>query len=226
MHIEPGLVDSTKIVLSYATAATAAIYTVKQMANDIHSRGVISLTLRMITCTALVFSFFQLMPHYRAGVSEVHFIFGSTLFLLFGSAPAAVGMAAGLFLQGALFVPVDLPQYGMNVTTLIAPLLLVSALANKIIATDTAYVDLTYRQTFALSGAYQAGIVTWVGFWVLYGQGFSLATVSSIASFASAYIAVIMVEPLVDAGVLSIAKMLNKNSVMFTSRLHSGAAQN
>ncbi len=223
MHIEPGLVDSSKMVLSYATAAAAAIYTIKQMANDVTSRGVVSLTLRMVISTALVFTFFQVMPHYRAGVSEVHFIFGSTLFLLFGSAPAAVGMAAGLFLQGALFEPIDLPQFGMNVTTLIAPLLLVSGLANKIVSPKTAYADLTYRQTFALSSVYQAGIVTWVSFWVIYGQGMSMATVSSLASFASAYIAVIMVEPLVDAVVLSTAKMFKKNSAIFSYRLYSGA---
>lgn len=223
MHIEPGLVDSSKMVLSYATAAAAAIYTIKQMASDVTSRGVVSLTLRMVISTALVFAFFQVMPHYRAGVSEVHFIFGSTLFLLFGSAPSAVGMAAGLFLQGALFEPIDLPQFGMNVTTLIAPLLLVSSLANKIVSPKTAYADLTYRQTFALSSVYQAGIVTWVSFWVIYGQGMSMATVSSLASFASAYIAVIMVEPLVDAVVLSTAKMFKKNSAIFSYRLYSEA---
>ncbi|ANQ23776.1 cobalt transporter [Vibrio natriegens] len=221
MHIEPGLVDSSKIALSYVTAGAVSIYTIKQIAKDALSRGVVSLALRMVISTAMVFSFFQIMPHYSAGVSEVHFIFGSTLFLLFGSAPAAVGMAAGLFLQGALFEPIDLPQFGMNVTTLIAPLLLVSGLANKIVSPNTAYVDLTYRQTFALSSVYQAGIVSWVSFWVILGQGMSMATVSSLATFASAYVAVIMVEPLVDAVVLNTAKTLKKNSAVFSYRLYS-----
>ncbi len=223
MHIEPGLVDSSKIALSYVTAGAVSIYTIKQIAKDALSRGVVSLALRMVISTAMVFSFFQIMPHYSAGVSEVHFIFGSTLFLLFGSAPAAVGMAAGLFLQGALFEPIDLPQFGMNVTTLIAPLLLVSGLANKIVSPNTAYVDLTYRQTFALSSVYQAGIVSWVSFWVILGQGMSMATVSSLATFASAYVAVIMVEPLVDAVVLNTAKTLKKNSAVFSYRLYSKA---
>jgi hypothetical protein len=33
-------------------------------------------------------------------VSEVHFILGSTLFLMFGAAPAAFGLAIGLLTQG------------------------------------------------------------------------------------------------------------------------------
>ena len=40
------------------------------------------------------------LPHFPVGVSEVHFILGSTLFLLFGAAPAAIGLALGLLIQG------------------------------------------------------------------------------------------------------------------------------
>jgi hypothetical protein len=92
-------------------------------------------------------------------VSEVHFILGSTLFLIFGAAPAAFGLALGLLLQGVLFAAGDLPQYFINVTTLLVPLFAVTAMAKRIIAPNTAYIDLTYTQALKLSTTCQAGVV-------------------------------------------------------------------
>ncbi|HWL19516.1 MAG TPA: energy-coupling factor ABC transporter permease, partial [Bradyrhizobium sp.] len=146
MHIEPGIVDGTKIVLSYATATAACGYAAKLAAQTVREQGSASFALRASATTALVFAFFEMLPHFSVGVSEVHFIFGSTLFLIFGAAPAAFGLALGLLLQGLFFVPSDLPQYGMNVTTLLVPLFAIGALADRIVARDTAYVDLFYRQ--------------------------------------------------------------------------------
>ena len=122
MHIEPGLVADGKIWLSYLTAAGAAGYGLKLAWNMARENGVLSLGLRSVATTALVFAFFEVLPHYPVGVSEVHLILGSTLFLLFGAAPAAIGLALGLLIQGLFFAPFDLPQYGMNVTTLRVPL--------------------------------------------------------------------------------------------------------
>src|SRR6201997_2981069 len=222
MHIEPGIVDGTKIVLSYATAATAAGYADYLAVESAREKGVVSLAARTVATTALVFSFFEVLPHFSVGVSEVHFIFGSTLFLLFGAAPAAFGLALGLLLQGLFFVPTDLPQYGMNVTTLLVPLFAINALAARIIARDTAYVDLKYRQALSLSTAYQAGIVAWVAFWAIYGRGLGAENVSSIAIFAGSYILVIVVEPLVDLAVLALAKSLRGvlDGGLVTPRLH------
>src|SRR6266702_7849723 len=138
MHIEPGIVDGTKIVLSYATAAAAGGYTMKLAAQTVREQGGASFALRAIATAALVFFFFELLPHFSVGVSEVHFIFGSTLFLVFGAAPAAFGLALGLLLQGLFFVPSDLPQYGMNVTTLLVPLFVIQALAQRVIPRNTA----------------------------------------------------------------------------------------
>jgi len=225
MHIEPGIVDGTKIVLSYATAATAGAYAIKLAATSARERGVVSLAVRTAATTALVFSFFEILPHFSVGVSEVHFIFGSTLFLLFGAAPAALGLVLGLLLQGLFFVPSDLPQYGMNVTTLLVPLFAINALSERIIARDTAYVDLKYGQALSLSSAYQAGIVAWVAFWALYGRGFGAENLASIATFAGSYALVIVVEPLVDLAVLALAKSLRglSDGAFVTARLHHPA---
>ena len=98
----------------------------------------------------------------------------------------------------------------MNVTTLLVPLFALQYVAQRTIAPDTAYVDLKYRQVLALSTTYQAGIVSWVTFWALYGEGFSMATLASIATFGVAYLAVIALEPLADLTVLAGAKALRQ----------------
>ena len=225
MHIEPGIVDGTKIVLSYATAAAAGGYAIRLAFESAREKGIVSLAARTATATALVFSFFEILPHFPVGVSEVHFIFGSTLFLIFGAAPAAFGLALGLLLQGLFFQQADLPQYAMNVTTLLVPLFAINALAARVIARDTAYVDLKYRQALSLSTAYQAGIIAWVAFWALYGRGLGAQNLSSIATFAGSYALVIVVEPLLDLAVLALAKSLRglSDGMLVTARLHHPA---
>jgi len=225
MHIEPGLVAESKIWLSYATAAGAGAYGLKLAWEDIKERGPISLVARAAIATSLVFCFFEVFPHYPVGVSEVHFIFGTTLLLIFGMAPAAIGLALGLLSQGLLFAPADLPQYFMNVTTLLVPLFGIGYLANKIVKPHTPYVDLEYRQVLALSATYQAGIVAWVAFWALYGQGFGAENLQSLAMFGGAYLLVIIVEPLADLAVLAGAKALNglRGGPAVGSRLYESA---
>jgi ABC-type Co2+ transport system permease subunit len=207
MHIEPGVVDGAKIVLSYATAAGSVGLAGKMAADTIRNGGgVASLAARSAITTALVFCFFQVLPHHPVGVSEVHLILGSTLYLIFGAGPAAIGLALGLLIQGLFFAPFDLPQYGMNVTTLLVPLFALQYVAHRTIAPQTAYVNLKYRQAVTLSLTYQAGIVSWVAFWAVYGQGLSVATFSSVATFGAAYMLVVAVEPLADLAVLAAAK--------------------
>lgn len=225
MHIEPGLVEAGKLWLSYVTAASVGTYTVKLVADAIGERGAVSLVVRAAAATALVFGFFELLPHHPVGVSEVHLILGSTLFLLFGAAPAAVGLALGLLIQGLFFAPFDLPQYGMNVTTLLVPLLAVAALARRIIAPNTPYVDLGYRQALGLSTAFQSGIVAWVAFWAFYGKGFTAENALSVLTFGSAYMTVVILEPLLDLAVLAGAKATNRlrNSRLVEHRLYQAA---
>ena len=219
MHIEPGIVTGAKIALSYVTAAGAGVYAAKLAWQSLRQGGLPSLAGRSLLTTALAFSFFQILPHFPVGVSEVHFILGSTLFLLFGAAPAAIGLALALALQGLFFAPFDLPQYGMNLTTLLVPLFALQALAGRIIAPGTAYVDLSYGQAFALSTAYQGGVVAWVAFWAIYGQG--LAGIGAVATFGLAYMMVVLIEPLVDLAVLAGAKSLRglRDSGLVTPRL-------
>lgn len=221
VHIEPGIVEGSKIALSYVTAGGAGLYALRAVWQLVKERGISPVLFRSLATTALVFTFFQVFPHAPVGISEVHLILGSTLFLLFGMAPAAVGLALGLLLQGLFFAPFDLPQYGMNVTTLLVPLFGLQYVAGRVIAPNTPYVKLRYRQTLALSTTYQAGIVTWVGLWALYGEGFTAQTVQSVAAFGAAYMTVIVIEPLADLTVLAAAKSLHqfKDGALLERRL-------
>lgn len=226
MHIEPGVVDGAKLALSYATAAASFGLAGKMSLDSIRGEGgVPAFAVRTIIATTLVFSFFELLPHHPVGVSEVHLILGSTLFLVLGAGPAAVGLALGLLLQGMFFAPFDLPQYGMNVTTLLVPLYAVSLLAQRIIPANSRYANLSYKQALALSTSYQGGIVAWVAFWALYGHGFTAGNLASIASFGVAYMAVIIIEPLADLAVLAGAKALRSldGSLLVQDRVYRPA---
>jgi len=227
MHIETGVVEGAKMVLSYGTAALSFGIVAKLAIDNIKKNGAISLVGKSIFTSIMVFMFFAVFPHHPVGVSEVHMILGSTLFLIFGVAPAAIGLAGGLLVQGLFFSPLDLPQYGINITTLLMPLFAMSLLANKIIPNNIAYKDLKYSHTFKLSVAYQGGIISWVAFWAFYGQGFGGESLASVASFSAAYTSVILLEPLVDLAILAGAKaMYNlRDNAFIETRLYYPSIQ-
>lgn len=224
MHIEPGLIDGVKITLSYATAAAAGATALYHVAKAGRESGLASVAVRSLIATVGVFVFFEVLPHFPVGVSEVHFILGSSLFLILGAGPAAIGLAMGLLIQGLFFAPFDLPQYGANLTTLLVPLFALHELAKRIIAPGTAFVDLEYRQVLALSTVYQGGVVAWVAFWAIYGAGFGAANLAAIGTFGVAYMAVVLIEPLADLAVLGLAKSLKgAGSRLVTPRLYAAA---
>lgn len=227
MHIEPGVVDGAKMALSYATAAGAFAITGKLAFDTIRNDGgILALAARSLITTALVFCFFEVLPHYPVGISEVHFILGATLYLIFGAGPAAIGLSAGLFLQGLFFAPSDLPMYFVNATTLLVPLWAVSGLVKRVVPRGTAYVDLKYWQVLTLSTTYQGGVIAWVAFWAFYGQGFGAENTQNVFSFAASYLVVVLIEPALDLLVLTGAKSLAPlaKSDVFYRRLYHAAA--
>lgn len=225
MHIEPGVVDGAKMAFAYTTAAGAAGYTAKLAWQDLKQSEPASFAIRSLLAALGTFVFFEVLPHFPVGVSEVHFILGTTLFLLLGAAPAAIGLALGLLVQGMFFAPTDMPMYFVNVTTLLVPLLAISALAKRLLPQDRAYVDLDYAHVLKLSGIYQGGVVAWVAFWAFYGQGVSAETFAAVGTFGAAYMLVVLVEPLADLAVLAVAKTLRNGATagLFARRLYEAA---
>lgn len=225
MHIEPGVVDGAKMVFAYGTAAAAAGYSIKLVVDDLKSHSAVSFITRSILAIAAVFVFFEVFPHFAVGISEVHFILGTTILLMLGSGPAVLGLAGGLLLQGALFAPSDMPMYYVNVTTLLFPLFAVDALAKRIIPANKAYVDCSYADVLKLSFVYQGGVIAWVAFWAIYGQGFGAENMTAVASFGAAYLMVVLIEPIADLAVLAGAKALRDTNLkaLFTQRLYQPA---
>ena len=133
-------------------------------------------------------------------------------------------LALGLLVQGAFLEPQDIPQFGMNVTTLLVPLFALVPLANRIIRVETPYTELRYAQVLTLSTAYQSGVVLWVAFWALYGGGATLENMAAIGTFAGSYVVVVLIEPVLDVAVLALAKSLRplRDSLIVTPRLHHG----
>lgn len=58
MHIEPGVVQGAKILLSYGTAAVSFGIAIKMALNSIKNSGVIPFIVKTIISTILVFIFF------------------------------------------------------------------------------------------------------------------------------------------------------------------------
>ncbi len=220
MHIEVGVVAGAKMLLSYGTAASVLGVTAKLAVDNIKQNGVLSLIIKSLIATIIVFCCFEVLPHVPVGVSEVHLILGTTILLIFGIAPAMIGLALGLLIQGILFAQFDLPQYGINVTTLLASMIMLQMVVKNIIPENIAYKDISYKQMLKMSVVWQGAIVSWVAFWAFYGQGFSIENLNSVLSFGGAYMSVILIEPLVDLAVLAAVKAYKKdNSILFDRRL-------
>lgn len=207
MHIEPGIVDGAKIALSYVTAAGAGAAALKMCRDALRRpRGVAGLALRGALATGIAITCFQILPHYPVGVSEVHLILGAVLFLMLGAGATAIGLAGGLLVQGLFFAPADLPQYAMNVTTLLVPLWALDVLVARRAGFNRPFTSLSLGQVAAVSAVYQGGIVAWVAFWALYGEGVTLTNLSALASFGAAYLPVIALESLIGIAVLALAR--------------------
>ncbi len=222
MHIEAGVVQGAKMLLSYGTAVGVMGMGAKLALEHIKDNGALSLLIKTIISTILVFVFFEVFPHYPIGISEVHLILGTTLLLVFGVAPAMIGLALGLLIQGITVAQFDLPQYGINVTTLLASMLILNYATQKIVPVGTAYKDITYSQMLKMSVIWEGAIVSWVAFWAFYGQGFGAENLQEIATFSGAYMLVVIIEPFIDLAVLALVKAFYKSdscNIFFNKRL-------
>jgi cobalt/nickel transport system permease protein len=187
MHIEPGVLDATKI----AAANVAALGLVS---------GVAWLALRqpaLLLRTLLAAVFFTLCMQsffLKVGPSELHFVGAMPMLLALGPVPTLLGFALGLALQGLLFQPADLLHLSVNTLSLALPLLAVHAAWGRRLAR----IDL--RAVLKLDAAYYAGVTAMVGFWLSIGE--VTTPWSEWARFAASYLAVVALEPVVTVAVL------------------------
>ncbi|MCK9991169.1 MAG: hypothetical protein RugAbin2_02183, partial [Rugosibacter sp.] len=106
MHIEPGYVSATKIVLANIAAigmlGSQSLQLVRQP----------QLMVRTLLA-AIFFSVFMQMFHLQVGPSELHFVGAMPIYLTLGFVPTLIGFGLGLLLQGLLFNPADLVHLGI-----------------------------------------------------------------------------------------------------------------
>ncbi len=201
MHIEPGVLNASKVLYANVTAAsTLAAYLPPLLRRP--SEFV------KIALAAVFFSLFMEMFHMPVGASELHFVGASAVYFVFGFLPALFGFAIGLLLQGLIFEPQDLVHLGVNSLSLMVPLIAVHALRGRHYFADRASKPrLSWAEIVKFDAAYYAGVVGMVGFWLALGN--EVTPFSSWALFAVSYVPLVLCEPVFTFAVLKLLGRLD-----------------
>jgi ABC-type Co2+ transport system permease subunit len=199
MHIEPGVLNASKVIYANVTAASALVAYLPPLLRKPHE-------IVKIALAAIFFSLFMEAFHMPAGPSELHFVGASAVYFVFGFLPALFGFAIGLLLQGLIFEPQDLVHLGVNSLSLMVPLIAVHALGGRRYFADDAFKPrLSWAEIVKFDAAYYAGVVGMVGFWLALGT--EATPFASWALFAASYLPLVLCEPLFTFAVL---KLLGK----------------
>lgn len=197
MHIEPGVLASTKVLLANGAAVallaahTPALF--KRPALWLRTAG-----------AAVFFSLFMQAFHLPVGPSELHFVGAMPVYLSFGALPALFGFALGLLAQGLLFEPQDLVHLGVNFLSLAVPLLAL----HHTLGARLAPSQLRASQLVKLDAVYYAGVTLMVGFWL--SQAETSTALADWAQFAVSYLAIVAIEPLVTIACVRGVAMLRE----------------
>ena len=108
MHIEPGIIAQTKIVLANVVASGVLLAYAKELIK--RPTDILRSVLAMVFFTLFMQSF-----HVSVGPSELHFVGAIAIYLTLGFIPTLIGFAAGLLLQGLLFAPSDLINLAVKI---------------------------------------------------------------------------------------------------------------
>lgn len=207
MHIEPGYLNTAKILAANAAAAgllgSQAVHLVRKP----------QLVLRTLLAAAF-FTLFMQAFHLPVGPSELHFVGAMPMYLTLGFLPTLFGFGLGLLLQGLLFVPTDLLHLGVNTLSLAVPLCLVHAAFGKQLT------NLSVVTVLKLDAAYYSGVTLMVGFWLSLGE--VPTPLSAWAAFAVSYAAVVVAEPLFTlALVKGLARWRESAAVRYCFDIHT-----
>lgn len=203
MHIEPGIIEHTKIIAANVGAAGLLLGYAKflfKTPSDI---------VRMLLA-AVFFSLFMQGFHLQVGPSEVHFVGAMVMYLTLGFVPTLIGFAAGLLLQGVLFEPMDLPHLAVNSLSLILPLIAVHyTLGRKLREQGSA---ISWKNILKLDAMYYSGVVAMVAFWLSVSN--VQTSFSAWLAFASSYLVVVVFEPLLAYAAISLLKRHENSKIV------------
>lgn len=191
MHIEPGYLSQAKILMANASAVGVLGYYAKGLINPL-------ILIRTILA-ALFFTLFMEVYSVPVGPSELHFVGAMVMYLTLGFLPTLFGFAIGLALQGLVFNPGDLAHLSVNVLSLVLPLIVVHLALGKNIKSR---LQMSWKEIVRMDALYYSGVTTMVAFWLAIAE---VATpFSAWLSFASSYLIIVAMEPLVTLGAIAV----------------------
>ena len=207
MHIEPGLLAPTKVLLANVSALGLLGF---------YAQGLLKQPADLVRTliAALFFSVFMQGFHLSVGPSELHFVGAMAMYLTLGFLPTLYGFALGLLLQGLLFDPLDLQHLAVNALSLILPLLAVHYGLGRQLRAAASGQRIGWATIVKLDALYYSGVTLMVGFWLLAAE---VATpLAAWAAFATSYLAIIAIEPLVTYGALRLLKRYENRPLVAT----------
>jgi cobalt/nickel transport system permease protein len=185
MHIEVGIIDPARLVFANAAALTVVASQLPAMLRN-------PMVVPKTVLSAIAFSALMQMWHLSVGPSELHLIGATTVYLLFGFAPAMLGFAIGLVLQAFLFEPGDIPHLGVNALSLMIPMIAVHFSFGRRLFVAGLKDRFTLGKVLRLDATYYAGVSAMVGFWLMISN--DAFAVADWARWALAYAPVFLVE--------------------------------
>ncbi|MBB4955450.1 ABC-type Co2+ transport system permease subunit [Agrobacterium vitis] len=185
MHIEVGIIDPAR--LAFANAAALSLVA-SQLPAVVRNPLIVPKTV----LSAVAFSALMQLWHLPVGPSELHLIGATTVYLLFGFAPAILGFALGLVLQAFLFEPGDIPHLGVNALSLMIPMVAVHYSFGRRLFAANIKDRFTLGKVLRLDATYYAGVSAMVGFWLMISNDAFAAT--DWARWVAAYAPVFVVE--------------------------------
>jgi len=199
MHIEPGFVQPAKILMANAGALGVAAWAVKEHLLADIARA--PWTLAKTAVAAVVFSVFMEAFSMPVGPSELHFVGAMAMYLTLGFVPTLLGFGLGLAIQGLLFSPWDMVHLGVNALSLMVPLIALHYTVGKALFDTSVRQRLSWSKIVKLDAVYYTGVTGMVGFWLWFGG--TETAFADWAAFASTYLAVVALEPVLTWGIVS-----------------------
>lgn len=209
MHIEPGFVSAAKVAAANVGAIGLLAWGCKQQLSEFYQKPLMPVKTLL---AAGFFSLFMQSFHMSVGPSELHFVGAMAMYLTLGFTPVLLGFAVGLLFQSLVFDPQDLYHLGVNSLSLMLPLVSVHYLSGRKLFAKKLAQRVSFVQILKLDAMYYTGVTAMVGFWLMIGE---VATpFAAWATFASSYLALVVLEPIVTFVVVKGLKAVEDNVIV------------
>ena len=200
MHIEPGVLNASKVIYANVTAVSALTAylpaLLRKPSRNCQDRA----------CRRFLLPVHGNVPHAGWRLPSCISWAPRRSISCSASCPRCSASPSAFSLQGLIFEPQDLVHLGVNSLSLMVPLIAVHALRGRHYFADRASKPrLSWAEIVKFDAAYYAGVVGMVGFWLALGT--EVTPFASWALFAVSYVPLVLCEPVFTFAVL---KLLGK----------------